>query len=97
MHCVVNELGKGTLHKASTSMYYGRYNLASVDLGREGRWGGQQWEWANSALHCVLLLRGGQEQRGVALTASTPEPVCLYRIELSPVLAQKRGCKLKQS
>lgn len=38
MHCVVNELGKGTLHTANTTGMLCASRSASVELGTLGRW-----------------------------------------------------------
>lgn len=38
MHCVVNELGKGTLHTANTTGMLCASSSATVELGTLGRW-----------------------------------------------------------
>lgn len=58
MHCVVNELGKGTLHTANTTGMLCASSAASVELGTLG--GGRHCDWARRAPHRVLSPRGAE-------------------------------------
>lgn len=62
MHCVVNELGKGMLHKAKAR------SIAAATVCPVWKWekrggGGHQCAWAKTELHVVsAVTEGGQEQ-----------------------------------
>lgn len=63
MHCVVNELGKGMLHTASTMGILRCSQSGQCGTGSSGEVGGI-CDWAGSAPHCVLSLRVGRVARG---------------------------------
>lgn len=94
MHCVVNELGKGMLHKANTIRVLRWLRFGQCGTGKRGEVEGLSVNGQRVLRTICAVTEGWAAVWG--RTVRTPEPVCLHPLNVSPVLAQKLGCKRRR-